>query len=433
MRHFINIVILIFFFITEVRADGSPILQSIIVQGDYVFILAGGLYTIHEKDGRFDWEFDNEVHAIDEDYAGKVWALSMGDGCSYSRCFNGDNWTDYPYPRIAQHSSVRFFYFEDQYHMIAKEANSTDVVLYVIDGSQWKEETRFPEAFRDNIPYFSLNEDNLIVDAIRSYEKEVHYSYSFSKKEWYRTESLIEFKEYRREPIEETTYGRGYILVRKDLNQHGNYDTKTFTSPEGKVFTFDYNTESASSFPASIDEEGYCYFLTRTKSFISEEMRLFQLWSDRGGEWEVIATGDFSFYGFGEVAVSNIPKLAIWGSNGTTFLAFVRDGKWIEVALLPPEADAPYPDQDELDVFNERYEYLLEKCDDGEGMILSKIDDPDGYVNVRSQPGTHAPVTAIILKDVPFYCKKIGDRQWSKALLPSGTVGYVSSKLIQQH
>ena len=128
-RHFINIAVLIFFFIAEVRADGSPILQSIIVQGDYTFIYADGLYTIHEKDGRFYWDFDNDVHAIDEDSAGKVWALSTGDGCSYTRCFNGDNWTDYPYPRIVQRSFVRYFYFEDQFHMIAEEAPVIAIIL----------------------------------------------------------------------------------------------------------------------------------------------------------------------------------------------------------------------------------------------------------------------------------------------------------------
>ena len=49
------------------------------------------------------------------------------------------------------------------------------------------------------------------------------------------------------------------------------------------------------------------------------------------------------------------------------------------MALLPPEADAPDPDGNSYE-----YEFLLENCDDGEGMVLSEIDDPDGYVNVST-------------------------------------------------
>ena len=56
LRHLIIGAILIFFFAAELRADGSPIVQSLIVQGDYLFIRVNeGLYTIHEKDGHFYW------------------------------------------------------------------------------------------------------------------------------------------------------------------------------------------------------------------------------------------------------------------------------------------------------------------------------------------------------------------------------------------
>ena len=437
LRHFIIGVILIFFSITELHADGSPVVQSLIVRGDYLFIRVNtGLYTIQEKDGLFYWDFDHEVNDIYEYPDGMVCTLSATNYItdktfSDFRYFDGERWIEYSYPKIGRHSSLRFFYFEDQCHMIAEEADSEDIVLYVFDGSQWKEETRFPETFRDKIPHTFVREDKLIVDdAIKLQgEKDYYfYLYNFSKKEW----DKMEYAEYRkifrtgtgRPAIEETIYGRGYLLVRKDLNRYGNYETLLFTSPEGKILTLDENTEIAYPLPADIAEDGYCYIFTEPKSH--EEEYSSQLWSDRSGDWEVIATG--RNFNFNKVVASGSPKFRVWGSNGRTYLAFTRDGKWIELALLPPEADAPDPDGN-----TGEYEFLLENCDDSEGMTLREIIDPSGNVNVRSQPEAEAPIIAVILKDVPFFSKKIGNGQWSKVLLPSGTVGYAPSNQIQQY
>ena len=203
-----------------------------------------------------------------------------------------------------------------------------------------------------------------------------------------------------------------------------NYVTEILTSPEGKVLPLDENTRIAYPFPIGRDEDGYCYILTETRPH--EDGYFTQLWSDRGGEWEVIATGgDFNI---DDVAVSDGLKPRVWGSNGRTYLAFVREGRWVELALLPPEADAPDPDGNSFE-----YEFLLENCDDSEGMALREICDPSGNVNVRSRPEAEAPVIAVILKDVQFFRKETGNEQWSKVLLPSGTVGYVLSAQIYQY
>ena len=412
------IIVLNFFFIIKMYADGSPVVQSLIVRGDYLFIRVNtGLYIVHEKDGRFYWDFDHEVYEIYENPDGMVCTLSATSystdkTCSDFRYFDGDNWIVYSYPKIRLHSDVRFFYFESKCHMIAEEADSEDIVMCVYDSVRWKEEARFPEAFRDNIPHTSLNGDELIIDdVIRLNGKREYYSYSFSKKQWNKAESIEKKK------ASETMY----------VNPIENFGEIIFT-PESKKNVFlpdvDVDTVIASPYPTAFDEDGNRYFQIQ-KNWNAPESEVFsKLWSDRNGKYEIVATGDFYF---NEIAVSNSSKLAIWGSNGRTFLAFLRDGKWIELALLPPEADAPDPDG-----YTGEYEFLLENCDDGKGMILSEINDPDGYVNVLSQPGTQAPIIAVILKDVPFYYKKTGNGQWSKVLLPSGTVGYVSSDRIIQ-
>ena len=435
---FILTTIVTVLFTVELRADGSPVVQALIARGDYLFIRVNtGLCTVHEKDGLFHWDFDHEVYAIYDNPDGMVCTLSATNyvtekTSSDFRYFDGERWIEFAYPKIKRHSDLHFFYFEGLCHMIAKEADSDDMVLYAFDGSQWKEETRFPEVFRNSIPHTFIREDKLIVDESIKLQGEkdyYFYIYNFSKKEW----DKMEYAEYRklfrtgtdtRPTIEETIFGRGYIRVRKDLNRYGNYDTELLMSPEGKVLPLDENTRIAYPFPIGRDEDGYCYILTETRPH--EDGYFTQLWSDRGGEWEVLATG--GEFNIDDVAVSDGPKPRVWGSNGRTYLAFVREGQWVELALLPPEADAPDPDGNSFE-----YEFLLENCDDSEGMALREICDPSGNVNVRSRPEAEAPVIAVILKDVQFFRKETGNEQWSKVLLPSGTVGYVLSAQIYQY
>ena len=427
--YYIQVIIsLILFNIVDLRADGSPIVYSIIVRGDYTFVEeTKGLYTIHKKDNGFHWDLDHDVYSIYEAFDGRVWTLSGPSSISPDiRCFDGDNWIEYSYPKIKRHDYNHFFCFENKSYMIAKDCDREIYMIYTFDGLQWKEETCLPDGFSYDAPTPSIYEDNLELVIKREY-----YLYSFSKKEWNKKnpdENKRVYTNERRAFIIDTL-GRGYIMEHRDLNHYGKYEKLIFTSPEGNAFVPDDSADIAYPFPAGFDEDGYCYIKTQRKSDVSESEMFSKLWSDRGGKWEVIATGDICP---DDVVVSNSPKFAIWGSLRNSVLAFVRDGKWVEVAILPPQADAMWPDENGEDEDGPygRYEWLLEQCDDSEGMVLGEINDPDGYVNVRSQPGAWALVVAIILKDVPFFYKDIGNDKWSKVLLPSGTIGYVSTDRI---
>ena len=123
------------------------------------------------------------------------------------------------------------------------------------------------------------------------------------------------------------------------------------------------------------------------------------------------------------IAISDNAEYPVWGSKGGCHLAFLRDGKWIEVALLHAVLDGGGPGSF-LDPMREAY--------GKNGMSLAVIDDADGYVNVRANPSINAPVTAIILEDVTFMYDTIpGNSAWVKVLLPSGTKGYLANNRLK--
>jgi len=135
---------------------------------------------------------------------------------------------------------------------------------------------------------------------------------------------------------------------------------------------------------------------------------------DYYGDWESIATNNKELM---FIAVSDNAEHTIWGSDGGCYLAFVRDGIWMEVALLHPVVDGgPGTNMDPMrEVYGKN------------GMRLAVIKDSDGYVNVHTNPSLNAPVIAIILENVTYMYKTIpGNSSWVKVLLPSGTKGYIS-------
>jgi len=120
LRHLIIGAILIFSFNTEVCADGVPVVQAFIAKGNYLLILENsGLYTIHKKDGRFNWEFDRNIYHFFEVGDGELWGISRPDEDSNRAWivvsgYNGDSWTEYPFPKINPRNYVRIFKHENE-------------------------------------------------------------------------------------------------------------------------------------------------------------------------------------------------------------------------------------------------------------------------------------------------------------------------------
>jgi len=59
------------------------------------------------------------------------------------------------------------------------------------------------------------------------------------------------------------------------------------------------------------------------------------------------------------------------------------------------------------------------------------IDDPDGYVNLRKEKGTDAPVIAKVKAGEPFSFERKGDDQWCKVKLSSGKTGWMHASRIR--
>ena len=59
------------------------------------------------------------------------------------------------------------------------------------------------------------------------------------------------------------------------------------------------------------------------------------------------------------------------------------------------------------------------------------IDDPDGYVNLRKDKGTDAPVVAKVKAGEPFSFERKGDDQWCKVKLSSGKTGWMHASRIR--
>jgi len=59
------------------------------------------------------------------------------------------------------------------------------------------------------------------------------------------------------------------------------------------------------------------------------------------------------------------------------------------------------------------------------------IDDPDGYVNLRKDKGTDAPVVAKVKGGQPFSFERKGDDQWCKVKLSSGKTGWMHASRIR--
>jgi len=130
------------------------------------------------------------------------------------------------------------------------------------------------------------------------------------------------------------------------------------------------------------------------------------------GKWSLInRTEDYLAQ---HIAVSNHDN-TLWSvaSFPKQHLAYLRDGRWIEVALLPPITEG-CGDEDE-DILPE-------------GIYTARIYDLDSYAVIRSKPDDDAPVIGIILNNVNFRCENIdSENEWYKVALNSGLTGYVRS------
>ena len=412
LRYFLIFVSLPFLCIVKLKADGSPVVQSMTAIGDYLFIReTGGLYTLKKTGDHIQWELGEYAHTIFGASDGKIWSVKKNrNKDAVINCFDGNEWIEYSYPGIKESWHVNYLCIENKTYLVAYDYDSKVFVLYEFDDRQWKEVTRFPGSIGPSLPHIYTLDDNLTMSRDNNH---TFYSYYFSKNEWIKTEAREERDALWAQIQASYTdiSGRGYVI------KHESGNSTTITSPENKQFD-----QSLGYFCGSwgmTDKEGYFYIQTYTYPDEHSDKMVSHLWNDRNGEWEIISTGDRCL---DNITFSDDSARTIWGSNGS-YLAFLRDGRWIEVALLPAYSDGGSSD--------EGYAFLLEHFYDSEGMTCGKINDPDGYVNVRSQPGAWAPVTAVILKNISFYHKPVGDGLWSKVLLPSGTVGYVSSDRIK--
>lgn len=208
-------------------------------------------------------------------------------------------------------------------------------------------------------------------------------------------------------------------MVWRDKRYSQSVQPKGITNPEGKTLTLRPDEFwDAYTFDAQVNI--YIHTCLTTRDERGYEKHETHLRTDRNGEWENLVSDNRPLR---SIAVSDNAERTIWGSDGGCYLAFLRDGKWIEVASLHPVLEAGGPGTN-MDPMRERY---------GEnGMSLAVIDDADGYVNVRSNPSTNAPVIAMIFENVTFMYETIPDNHvWVKVLLPSGTKGYLSSSRLK--
>jgi Bacterial SH3 domain. len=416
LRYSLIIVSLLFLCIDSLMADGSPVVLSLTAKGNYLFLRTNdGLYTLKKTGDQIQWELGEYVHILSLAPDGKLWSTKTKQDKNQAviRCFEGEEWIEYPYPQIKEAWHVNFLYIDSKTYLITKDYDSNLLVLYVFEEQQWKRVTFFPEEIGPTLLHIYKLDDNLTISGDQN---KTFHSYSFSQEEWIKTETREEWTAIWSKISASYTdiYGRGYVIKHNESGQ-----STTITSPENKQFD-----QSLGRFCGSwgmTDHEGYYYIQTHTYLNEQSDKIVSHLWNDRSGEWKVISMGDRCL---DNIAFSDDSARTIWGAQGS-YLAYLRDGLWIEVALLPPSSD----DGD----YDAGYAFLLEHYSDSKDMTQGMINDPDGYVNVRSQPGAWAPVTAVILKYVTFYHKPVGNGQWSKVLLPSGTVGYVSSDRIQPH
>lgn len=415
---FLLIVGLLFCCTTTLQADGSPVVQSLTAKGDYLFISENsGLYTLWQKDGRFYWKVDHGYYPVTPSPDGKIWSMTRMEGTEKNfparvRCFDGNAWIEYMYPLVKQQREIRYLFSGGKTLLVTEDFYSRHLVLYEFDGNLWKERTHFPIETGHSIPHiYTLN------DTIAFMQNPDYYSYSISLDKWEWTTTYEERKAFMKvlSASYSETLGRGYKIEREGSR------VTAFVSPEGNRLTLSPDVYLCSTY-GSCSRDGYFYVQLYTIPDDDSDKIITQLWSDRSGEWEMIGTGnrDLSYIEVGDNRV-------VWGSKGN-YLAFLRDGQWIEIALLPPELDSMAYDEDDEYVY---VHPMRERFPDAQDMELGVINDPDGYVNVRSHPDAKSPVIAIIPEDIQFLYKTTGNAQWSEVLLPSGTTGYVSSSRIR--
>ena len=406
---------LIFFNSMDLRADGSPNVHALVIKGDYLFVLeSSGLYILQKKGDGFSWVFEDRMAGFFAGADGNIWIfrqdtqVPLSFSC-YIAYFDGNTWVKSLYPKIKERGSAGFFSMKKRSFLFAEDLDNEYLILYEYDGRGWKKITNFPKEYGAVCPAIYVRDEKIFL--ARRGNWNLYYTYNFLKNEWTKLASdEALWDELWATP---DVFERDYTVTRK---------RDTIISPEGNVLV-GINTYFPDPTELYRDKEGYAYVKIFAKSKENGYKDISDLWTDRSGEWKVIATGCPPM---SQLVVANDSSLTVWGYNYSSYLAFLRDGQWIEVALLPPYSDSSGPDEND-----EGYDISLEQSGIPEDMLRGVINDPDGYVNVRSQPGAWAPVVAIILKDVPFFYKDIGNDKWSKVLLPSGTIGYVSSDRIK--
>ena len=408
--------------VRKVEADSSPSVEVIYAKGNYVFL--DGYAHIKMIDGKISRLKDDEemdVRVIEQSpegylwgYKGRFWGFmrhSNENSDSYFVRYDGKELIKYAYPSFPWGSSVAVLFPSDKtIATVTVRSGQTETTLYLFDGSGFRELTRAPERTPAGAyAYTSVSGDEIVFNNYHSTSVGT-FIYSIPQDRWQDVGNDIR---RGRSQLPPRKYGDWRNYERYQSAQQPN-ELQTITNPEGKVLTLRPNEVIRSRI---FDLQGNCYMQSELlKSRMSAETIETRLWTDRNGEWENIVSYNRPLYC---MAVSDNAERTLWGSDGGCYLAFLRDGKWIEVALLHAVIEPAGPGSN-MDPMREAY--------GDNGMSLAVIDDADGYVNVRANPSANAPIKAIILEDVTFMYETLPDNPaWVKVLLPSGTKGYLSS------
>lgn len=437
IKQFWKIVALTVVFIcatNSIHADSYPSIQSLFLKGDYLFLDdKASIKMVNGQPVRLKESEHIDVQIITQSpdgdlwgYEGINWGHMSSNGefpDSYLVRYDGKEWSKFDYPALQWGVMVDLFFPAGKTVAVVRETTRTAekerATLYLLDGDEFREIARTPEEYSFSFfayPFYMyVSEDNRIVfsgiagrGATSGNTKGLtpYYAYSIVQNEW-------------------ETYYSGAIppseIWTKKWDNKGYSETadqKTFTNPKGKSLTLPV---SFSLTNRMFDANGHLYLLISHSDYRQSEDEdcEVQLWTDCTGEWKMIACGDRNLR---HIAISD--DATIWGSDGGTYLAFLRDGKWIEVALLPPVLDGGGPGTC-MDPMWEAWGIH------GFNMSSGIINDADGYVNVRANPSASASIEAVVLENVTFLYEVVSDNSsWSKVLLPSGTTGYISSNRI---
>jgi len=387
----------------DMEAYGYSRVNIISTKGEYVFL--GGWACIKMING-LPFRMKNVKEGVDVrviasspegdlwGWEGSWWNISYSaeelPPDSYLMRYDGNEWTKYAYPILPWGFGVDVFFPANETVAVVCDT-VRQIILYLFDGNGFRELSRSPVKYNGSEPRVHVSGDKI------TFEGQTYYSYSVTQNEWIQYDSWISM------PNNEICW--------KNKCYSATTQPYTIATPEGKTLTL--RPREFFGEP-TFDAQGNIYIQSYGEGYES------QIWTDRNGEWESIVRYNGIFICIG---VSDNTEHTIWGADGGSYLAFLRDGKWMEVALLPPlrNADDPYTNMDPM---RERY--------GNNGMNLAVINDTDGYVNVRTRPSISAPVIAMVLKDVTFMYESIpGNPSWVKVLLPSGTKGYLSNNRLK--